>query len=287
MTAALVRFLALALTFASTAVAAGTVEELSIDSPSLDRPLDVRVYVPDAVSGPVPTVYLLHGYGGGSGDWIGAGKAEATADAMFAAPNSIPMLLVMPSAGNSWYVNSPEHGPWEDAIVRDLIPAIDALYPTRATRDQRFTAGLSMGGYGALRLAVHHPDLFRAAAAFSPAIFDDVETVEDFPGFQLKFFAGAFGEPLDVARFNRNNIFAGLSAIGSETPVDFYVMTGDHDGLGLWDGALKFFRRARSTGHSVELRVHDGNHEWRLWRDELAPALQWFADLSRRADQAQ
>lgn len=266
----------------SSAARAGTVETRTIDSPALDDRIDLRVYVPDDTSRPLPVVYLLHGYGGGAGDWVGGGAAETTADRIFAEADAVPMLLVMPDAGNSWYVNSPKHGAWETALTRDLIPAVDALYPTRQTRAQRFVAGLSMGGYGALRLATHRPDLFRAAAAFSPAIFEDVGSVDDFPGFQLKFFAGAFGDPLDVARFNRDNIFRPLATL--DHPVDFYVMTGDHDGLGLWDGALKFFRAAQSAGHTVELRVHDGGHEWRLWRDELAPALRWFSTLSRSAD---
>lgn len=259
---------------------AGTVEERSIPSPILGKPIDIRVYVPDEAPGPLPVVYLLHGYGGGAHDWTGGGEAEATADAVFAEPDAVPMLLVMPGVGNSWYVDSEKYGPWERALLDDLIPAIDRLYPTRSQRGQRFVAGLSMGGYGALRLAAHHPDTFRAAAAFSPAVFEDVTSAADFPDFQLKFFAGAFGEPFDPALFNRANAFAALTAIPKDLPVDFYVMTGDHDGLGLWDGALRFFRAARGAGHAVELRVRDGDHEWRLWREELAPALRWFGTLS-------
>ncbi len=276
--------LLLILALAAASATAGTVERLSIDSAVLGHPIETTVYVPDDTSRPLPAVYLLHGYGGGSGDWIGGGQAEATAGAVFAEPQTGPMLLVMPGATNSWYVDSPKYGAWETALLDDLIPAIEARYPVRRDRDGRFVSGLSMGGYGALRLAVHHPDRFRAAAAFSPAIFEDVASVADFPAFQLKFFAGAFGDPLDVPRFNAANVFAPLATIPADLPTDFYVMTGDHDGLGLWDGALRFFRAARSAGHAVELRVRDGGHEWRLWRDELAPALRWFSTLSRQAD---
>lgn len=229
-------------------------------------------------------LYLLHGFGGGAGDWVGAGDAAATAQTVFADPDAVPMLLVMPGVGNSWYVNSAKFGAWEQALIDDLIPTVESLFPARRDRDQRFVAGLSMGGYGALRLALHYPRLFSAAAAFSPAIFEDVTSADDFPAFQLRFFAGAFGEPFEPALFNTANVFSPLSSIPSDLEMDFYVMTGDHDGLGLWDGALKFFRAARAADHRVELRVHDGDHEWRLWRNELAPALRWFGSVSRKAD---
>jgi len=275
--------LLLAFLAAASPAHAGTLEQRSIPSPALGRPIDVRVYVPDERSAPLPVVYLLHGYGGGAHDWTGGGDAEATADVEFAEPDAVPMLLVMPGVGNSWYVDSEKYGPWERALLDDLIPAIERLYPTRAERGQRFVAGLSMGGYGALRLAAHHPRTFRAAAAFSPAVFEDVTSAEAFPDFQLAFFAGAFGEPFDPLRFNRANAFAPLGAIPRDLPVGFYVMTGDHDGLGLWDGALRFFRAARGAGHAVELRVRDGDHEWCLWREELGPALRWFGTISRSA----
>lgn len=276
------RLCALLLLLTTIPALAGTVERRAIPSPLLGHPIDIRVYMPDDISAPLPVVYLLHGYGGGAHDWTDGGDARATADAVFSEPDAVPMLLVMPGVGNSWYVDSDKYGPWQRALLDDLIPVIDRLYPTRAERDQRYVAGLSMGGYGALRLAAHHPEIFRAAAAFSPAVFEDVGSAGDFPDFQITFFAGAFGEPFDPDLFNRANAFAPLTAIPRDLPVDFYVMTGDHDGLGLWDGALRFFRAARGAGHAVELRVRDGDHEWRLWREELAPALRWFGVLSGR-----
>lgn len=173
------RLLALAVFLVSPAALAGVLEALTIDSAALGRPIDVRVYVPTDTSNPLPVVYLLHGYGGGAGDWSGGGAAAEAAAQVFAAPDGVPMLLVMPGVGNSWYVDSPRYGAWERALIDDLLPAIDARYSTVADRAQRFVAGLSMGGYGALRLAVHHPDRFRAAAAFSPAIFEDVASADD------------------------------------------------------------------------------------------------------------
>lgn len=262
---------------------AGVLEDWKFDSPALGREVPATVYRPDRAAGPMPTLYLLHGNGGDASDWTNAGVL-ATADAVFAEPGAVPMLIVMPGAGNSWYVNSDRYGAWNDAIARDLVDAVDTRFPTERERGRRFVAGLSMGGYGALQFAVHHPDRFRAAAALSPAIFEDVGDAGDFPDFQIGFFAGAFGDPLQAADFNARNVFAPLASLRNGTgglPTDFYLMTGDHDSLGLWRGTLRFFQAAREAGHHVELRVRDGDHEWRLWRDELAPVLRWVGGIVR------
>lgn len=268
-------------TVAAVPALAGTLEERAFPSPALGRDIPAVVYRPDRTDGPLPVLYLLHGYGGGERDWVSAGAA-ATADAVLAEPGAVPLLIVMPGVGNSWYVDSTRYGDWDRAVAEDLPAAVEAAYPTDRRRDGRFAAGLSMGGYGALRLAVHHPERFRAAAALSPAIFEDVADAAEFPDFQIEFFAGAFGEPLEPAAFNARNVFARLATVGSAaTPLGFYLMTGDHDGLGLWHGTLRFFQAARGTGHAAELRVRDGDHEWRLWRDELAPVLRWIGGILR------
>lgn len=266
---------------AAVPAAAGTLEERAFQSAAIGREIPAVVYRPDRADGPLPVLYLLHGYGGGEGDWMSAGAA-ATADTVFAEPGAVPLLIVMPGVGNSWYVDSSRHGAWGRAVADDLPDAVDAAYPTDRRRAGRFAAGLSMGGYGALRLAVHHPGRFRAAAALSPAIFEDVTAAAEFPDFQIEFFAGAFGEPLQPAAFNARNVFDRLAAIRpASTPLGFYLMTGDHDGLDLWRGTLRFFRAARGAGHAAELRVRDGDHEWPLWRDELAPVLRWIGGILR------
>ncbi|GHD51461.1 esterase [Thalassobaculum fulvum] len=262
---------------------AGTLETRSFASPALGADIPAVVYRPDRADGPLGVLYLLHGYGGGERDWGNAGVVE-TADAVFAEPDAVPLLIVMPGVGNSWYVDSARYGNWGRAVGEDLVAAVDAAYPTDGRRARRFVAGLSMGGYGALHLATHRPDRFRAAAALSPAIFEDVRSAGQFPDFQIEFFAGAFGSPLDPAAFNARNVFAPLVSLGRRsggTPTDFYLMTGDHDSFGLWHGTLQFFKAARRAGHGAELRVRDGDHEWRLWREELAPVLRWIGAVIR------
>jgi enterochelin esterase family protein len=276
---------ALALFALSRTAPAGTISDIALHSPTLDAEIQASVYLPDALEPGIPVLYLLHGYGGGRQDWLEAGRMAETADAVFAEPDARPMAIVMPGVGNSWYVDGGTvgvHGNWRSALTEDLLPSVEARFNVGGARDNRFVAGLSMGGYGALHLAVHRPDLFRAAAALSPAIFEDADHSSDFPDFQIKFFAGAFGSPFDAAQFNRQNVFANLPALAlrlEDRPTDFYIMTGDHDGFGLWRGALSFFRAARDAGLPAELRVHDGNHEWRLWRDELDDVLRWIATL--------
>ena len=85
------------------------------------------------------------------------------------------MIVVMPDAGNSWYVNwaksdAGEKNDWEDHIVRDVIGHVDAHYRTIARREGRAINGLSMGGYGALTLGLRHPDLFVSIGSHSGAL---------------------------------------------------------------------------------------------------------------------
>ena len=114
----------------ATPAIAGTLEQRSFPSPALGRDVPAVVYAPDHADGRLPVLYLLHGYGGGQHDWTHAGVA-ATADAVFAEPGAVPMLIVMPGVGNSWYVESQRHGNWDRAIARDLTAAVDAMVQGR------------------------------------------------------------------------------------------------------------------------------------------------------------
>jgi S-formylglutathione hydrolase FrmB len=110
-----------------------------------------------------PTLYLLHGIFGNYAAWAEGAKIHAPAH---------DLIVVMPDAGNSWYVNwagsaEGQKVNWDDYITKDLVDHIDATYRTIAQREGRAINGASMGGYGALTLGLCHPDLFCSIGSHS------------------------------------------------------------------------------------------------------------------------
>ena len=254
-------------------------EGLSFHSDALGRGMAYSIYLPDGYDdgGPYPVVYLLHGLGGGAMDWPNAGGAGRTADRLIAAGAIRPMILVMPDGEDGWYADTGAYGgpgAFETAIGGDLIGYIEATYKVDRQRSSRAIAGLSMGGFGAMRFAFKYPDRFAAAVSFSGAIVED-----DLPGRpvsdqQIKLFRGAFGNPFQPAAFNRENVFAFLPsfAAASERPA-VLLTVGDDDYFNLYEGAFLTFQRLRRAGVQAELRITDGNHTWALWSRELERGL--------------
>ena len=156
------------------------------DSP--DR--DVSIYLPpdyDSSTRRYPVLYLLHGYTANDRSWMNpeyVGLPEMM-DRLIAKRAITPMIVVMPSSFNrfagSFYANSELSGGWEDFIVRDLVGYIDAHYRTVASVGGRGIAGHSMGGYGALRIGMQHPEVFSVAYGLSPccAEWDEKEFRDD------------------------------------------------------------------------------------------------------------
>ena len=147
--------------------------ELTFQTPALSGDTKVRVLLPTGYdpSGHTryPVLYLLHGSVDDYRSWTDKGDAEHLTA-------GLPLIVVMPNAGNGgfysdWF-NHGAGGPpeWETYHVGELIPWIDAHYPTIASRAGRATAGLSMGGFGAMTYPARHPDMFVAAASFSGAV---------------------------------------------------------------------------------------------------------------------
>ncbi len=153
--------------FSANSARAGQVDTLEIFSPSMHKTIPCIVIRPDVYTfqGPAyPVLYLLHGWSGHFASWLtDAPQLRQLAD-------TYQMLIVCPDGGyDSWYLDSPE-----DSTVRydrhfafEVVPFIDHYYHTRRERQGRAIAGLSMGGHGALSLAIRHPDLFGAAGSMA------------------------------------------------------------------------------------------------------------------------
>lgn len=142
---------------------AGKVEKLKIYSTTMNKQISVLVIAPEQVSKPLPVIYLLHGYDGNSKTWFSI-KPELTNIA-----TTKQMLFVCPDAANSWYWDSPikTSSRYETFIAKELIQYIDKHYPTIKNKNGRAITGLSMGGHGAMWLAIRNTNTFGAAGSMS------------------------------------------------------------------------------------------------------------------------
>ncbi|HVK04934.1 MAG TPA: alpha/beta hydrolase-fold protein, partial [Armatimonadaceae bacterium] len=148
------------------------VEHGVLRSPSMDREVGYNVYLPPGYKDGkdrYPVVYFLHGAGGNENS--DAGGFSALVRKQIEAKAIPPVICVFPNGGMSGYADRPEQKVMgETLIVRELIPHIDAKYRTVAAREGRAVCGFSMGGGGAIRLALKYPDLFAAAGSWAGAL---------------------------------------------------------------------------------------------------------------------
>ncbi|GLK80564.1 alpha/beta hydrolase [Methylopila turkensis] len=274
--------------FASPAAASpavGVVErDLTAPSPALGKPIRYSLYrpaTPPQRGERWPVLYLLHGGGPGEADWLDAGGLAATMDRAIAEGRMPPTVVVMPYAGNSWYVDNPDaqgEGAMETALTRDLVAAVDARLPTASCRQARAVAGLSMGGYGALLFAFDKPTRYGFAISLSGSIAQPLGPQMTTRLKRAKtFYDGAFGTPFKRARFNAWNLFpkAQKLALRRYKPA-VYLNAGDRDPGGIVQGTTEMHLALLRSQVSSKLTIVSGEHDWALWRRELGPALDWL-----------
>jgi len=172
---------------ATSRASAGRLVEVKVSAPALKGNLlgdpveqSVAIYLPPSYdTSPAkrfPTLYLLHGFLGNNKAWTTGGyqgmSLRPLMDEMIKGGKIREMIVVVPNGWNTYkgafYTNSTVTGNWEDYIYRDLVQNVDANYRTIARPESRGIAGHSMGGYGAIVLAMKHPDVFSAVYALSP-----------------------------------------------------------------------------------------------------------------------
>jgi S-formylglutathione hydrolase len=165
----------------------GVIRTAIIPAPSLKSNLlgdpetrTISIYLPPSYqrshSRRYPVLYLLHGFGAGHTAFIAGNyqnlNIRISMDSLIRSGKVTEMIVVTPDARDrydgSFYANSPVTGNWEDFIVRDLVGYVDSHYRTISGREGRGAAGHSMGGYGALRLGMRHPEIFSVIYAMSP-----------------------------------------------------------------------------------------------------------------------
>jgi S-formylglutathione hydrolase FrmB len=211
-----------------------------------------------------PVLYLLHGKSGDNTDWsTRAPLREAVGDS--------PLIVVMPDGDDGWYVDWADgaHG-YESQIVRDLLAHVDATYRTLARREGRGIAGLSMGGYGAVKIALAHPDLFASATSLSGALRFPREGWEE---GEKVFGAGPASEPLR-ARNDVLELAMGLRRTRPGWPGPaLYLDCGVDDFLYESNARVRSF--LREVGVPYEYHEQPGGHSWEYWSARLPDLLRF------------
>jgi len=259
---------------------AGVVVTREFDSPALQRTWTYAVYLPDGYDSSTlryPVLYLLHGHGGSLYDWVNLGHIQQKADELIAHGEIPPAIIVMPDADSTWYVDRKEK--METATIRDLVGDAERNFRALGARDGRLVAGLSMGGYGALRFALKYPEMFAAAALLSPAIYDPEP-----PQASGARKAGVFGAPdFDPQVWKELNYPALWEAfLAKKIAVPMYIDSGDDDSLFIEAEATRLYSLLRKNGQPAELRIVDGGHDWQVWEGTIADALRYIFRFSAR-----
>jgi enterochelin esterase-like enzyme len=252
-------------------------------SPALGRDWVYNVYLPDGYeTGRLryPVLYLLHGNAADQNEWASKGMVHRTADALIAAGEIPPCLIVMPSAGVTWYVDRQER--METAFIEDLIPEVERRYRAIHDRFGRVIGGESMGGYGSLRFILKYPELFAAAALFSPAAYvpepPPTSSARRVPPFQTD---GRF-DPDVWASLNYPALLDGFVAKGIVVPI--YVDSGDHDDYQIEYQAALLHKIWRDHKWPSEFRVVEGMHDFGVWRNTAREGVRFIFETARRPE---
>jgi S-formylglutathione hydrolase FrmB len=221
-------------------------------------------------------LYLLHGLAGHYSDWTSNAKL-----ASYAAQYHI--IVVTPEGNNGWYTDSPTVATdkYESYILQELIPDVEGRYRTLTTREGRAIAGLSMGGYGALKFGVKYPQMFSFAASMSGALKAASWTESEMAKvpwqlvpLTLKRAFGPDANPTHAAN-DLFKLFRDLPADRISSLPYFYLDCGTEDDLVTASRELSGIFMERKIPH--EYRQLPGKHDWPYWDQQVRDILRLAA----------
>lgn len=217
------------------------------------------------------TLWLLHGGGGEASDWPRFSSIERYA-------NEHKLMVICPSAGESFYTDMVHGEAYFTWITKELPQILQWMLPISPKREDNFVAGLSMGGYGAMKWAVNAPERFSHAGAFSGAV--------DMPNIIRRNhmrdgvlvdprMEWAFGSVEKVDESESDVIWKGKQqkAAGVELP-NFYLTCGTEDFC--WDFNINLRDAFREAGIELTWDERPGAHTWSFWDAAVQRFIDWL-----------
>lgn len=257
---------------------------VSFASEVLYRNIDLNVIVPIETLGlpgseatekrrtqKFKTLYLLHGYSGNQDDWLTYSNIRRLAEAY-------GIAVVLPAGENSFYVDGQAAGTrWGEMAGKELVAFTRQMFPLSDKREDTFIGGLSMGGFGALRLGSCYHETFSRIFSLSGAfIIDDIAGIkEDYLDEIGDYYCyrHIFGD-LDQLKGSPNDpLWCVQQAVKAGKTLRIYMACGSEDFLLEKNREMK--KKLEALGVQVDYVETPGTHDWIFWNQHLEPAIQW------------
>jgi putative tributyrin esterase len=242
--------------------------ELKYRSAALGKQTAANIILPQSdAPPPYPVFYLLHGLSDDHTIWSRRTSIERYVQ-------NLPLIVVMPDGGRGFYCDACEGPAFETAIIRDLIGYVDRMLPTKATREGRCIGGLSMGGYGAVKLALKFPEMFVSANSHSGALAFAHKPLSTDP--EAHAFRAEMRRIIgDDSRGGDNDVFALAERLEPALRPALLIDCGTEDFL-IEDNRAAH-AHLEQAGYSHAYREFPGAHDWAYWDIHVQEALAFHA----------
>lgn len=235
----------------------------------LNRGAQMDVVLPDTPhKSPRPwkTLYLLHGMTDDYSVWQRRTSIERYAE-------EYGIAVVMPDTRLGWYTDTAAGERYFSFVSDELIRLTRRMFPSLShRREDTFVAGLSMGGYGAIKCALKRPETFCKAASLSGALDAYGMTQLDPPLGDMAYWEDIFG-PIGEIRGSENDLFATAAALEENRP-ELYMWCGTEDFLYHMNTAMR--DHLGVLGYGLHYCESEGDHQWKYWDRHIQGALEWM-----------
>ena len=231
----------------------------------LEKMISFTAIVPEGKTGPFPVFYLLHGLSDDHTAWTRLSNIEAYV-------RDLPLIVVMPNGERGFYTDSVSNprAAFETNLVKDIVGFVDRTLQTIPTREGRVIAGLSMGGYGAIKMAVKHPEMFCAAVSHSGAVGFGGRSFSPDDDWGREWFSmlGAHpaGGPDDIAALAEKIDRATLPALRIDCGTEDFLLEENR----------AFTAHLTALGIPHEYEEHPGDHNWVYWNRHVLDTVKFF-----------
>jgi enterochelin esterase-like enzyme len=262
------------------AIAAGVgTESVTIDAPGMPEPVRVEVLLPQAWSPgqPAHLMVFLHDGWGNQHSLRRKGLAEIAAGMM--ERGELPATVIASPRIRGTFASDSPRGAMETFLAEHLVPALERHFPgAGGAPESRSVWGISLGGYGALKLALRHPEVYGRVAALAPWVQPlSWDAYEPNRGLLSRWvLEPVFGSSREESRFEANDLYRIAAAAEPSLVPPLYVRTGSED---RWErGALELVRQLLEQGIAVDAASIPGaRHDWSDWREATPGVLRFLA----------